>query len=422
MTSIGIVGSGIAGLHLGLFLQQHSVPATIYSDRTPDQLRSARLPNTVGRAEHTQARERRLGVQHWESDDFRLATLQFRINGDHPLTFCGQMSWAVSFVDMRLYVPALLEDFAARGGNVVIRNLQASDLPALAAEHDLLVVASGRASLTELFPRVPERSPFAEPQRHICSGLYRGVAFPDPLGLSLTIAPGHGEIFQAPFQTADGYVNGLLFEAVPGGGLQPIAERRYDDDPRAFEQLVLDLLREHAPQVHERVDQREFGLTRPLDLLQGAITPTVRRGYVALDDGARVRHVVAIGDVHILNDPVLGQGANAASHAAWTLGQAILGGGPFDQAFCQRLEDRIWEYTSAATAWTNAALRPPTHHAQALFGAAAEHQAVADELAENFNDPPTAWSIFGSPAGAAAFLERHGLELPPPPPDQPPPG
>ena len=28
MTSIAIVGSGVSGLHLGLFLQQHDVPVT----------------------------------------------------------------------------------------------------------------------------------------------------------------------------------------------------------------------------------------------------------------------------------------------------------------------------------------------------------------------------------------------------------
>ncbi len=42
MKNIGIVGSGIAGLHLGLFLQRHGVDATIYSDRSPDQIRAQR--------------------------------------------------------------------------------------------------------------------------------------------------------------------------------------------------------------------------------------------------------------------------------------------------------------------------------------------------------------------------------------------
>jgi hypothetical protein len=415
MTSIGIVGSGIAGLQLGLFLQQHGVPVTLYSDRTPEQLRGGRLPNTVGRAEHTQARERELGVHQWESPDFRVASLHFRINGDPPLVFRGDMSWAVSFVDMRLYQPDLLEAFAERGGAVVIGTLQAGDLSALAARHDLLAVASGRASLTELFPRVPERSPFAEPQRLVCTGLYRGIAYPEPLGMSLTIAPGHGEIFQAPFLSADGRVSAVLVEAIPGQGLQPIVDRRYHDDPRAFECLVLDSLRTYAPAIYERVDERAFGLTGPLDVLQGAITPTVRRGYAAIGDGARGAYAVAIGDVHILNDPVLGQGANLASHAARVLGEAILGGGPFDEPFCRRVEDRIWAYASAATAWTNAALLPPPPHLQAVFGAAARSQTVADEIAENFNDPPRAWANVGSPEGAAAFLARHGLDLAPGP-------
>ena len=413
MTGIGIIGSGIAGLQLGLFLQHHGISATIYSDRTSAQLRSGRLPNTVGRAEHTQARERMLGVQHWESPDFRISSLHFRINGDPPLIFRGDMSWAVSFVDMRLYLPALLEDFERRGGRVVIGAIQAGDLPTLAAQHDLLVVASGRASLTELFPRIPDRSPFAEPQRLVCAGLYRGIAYPDPLGMSLTIAPGHGEIFQAPFLSQDGDVSVLLVEAIPGQGLQSIVDQRYDDDPKAFEEMVLGLLRDYAPATYDRVDEREFGLTGPLDLLQGAITPTVRRGYATLEHGTGSPCAIAIGDVHILNDPVTGQGANVASYAAWVLGEAIREGGPFDESFCQRVEDQIWEFASAVTAWTNTMMQPPPPHAQAIFGAAAQRQSVADELAENFNNPPRFWAALESPAGAAAFLERHGLELPP---------
>jgi 2-polyprenyl-6-methoxyphenol hydroxylase-like FAD-dependent oxidoreductase len=38
MTGIGIVGSGVAGPHLGLLLQSHDVPVTIYTDRTDSGL------------------------------------------------------------------------------------------------------------------------------------------------------------------------------------------------------------------------------------------------------------------------------------------------------------------------------------------------------------------------------------------------
>lgn len=40
---IGIVGAGTAGLHLGLFLRQHDVDVTVYTDRKPDEYSGLRL-------------------------------------------------------------------------------------------------------------------------------------------------------------------------------------------------------------------------------------------------------------------------------------------------------------------------------------------------------------------------------------------
>lgn len=409
MSNIGIVGSGIAGLQLGLFLQQRGVPVTIYSDRAPHEIQVGRLPNAVARFDHTQSRDRALGVHRWDLPDLGTPGVHFRINGDPPLAFYGAMTHPASFVDMRIYLATLLEEFAARGGPVHIGALQVADLTRLSAAHDMMVVASGRGSLTELFPRRPDRSPYTQPQRRLCVGLFRGIVAAEPRGLTYSISPGHGEIFQAPFFSFPGMVSSVLVEAIPGGGLEPITDMRYDDDPGRFEATLLHLLREHAPTIYERVDHREFGLVRPIDLLQGAITPTVRRGYAPLGNG---KHAVAVGDVHIVNDPLLGQGANAGSHAAWTLGEAILAGGPFDEAFCQRVEDRIWEFARHPTEWTNAALQPPPPHAVAVFAAAAQNRAIADELVNNFGAPQRNWAIFGSPDGAAAFLERHGVAIP----------
>jgi hypothetical protein len=302
---------------------------------------------------------------------------------------------------MRIYLARLLEDFMSRGGQVEIGALAAGDVVRLSARHGLMVVASGRASLTDLFPRLPEYSPYTAPQRRLMSGLFRGIALPEPLGVSFNISPGHGEVFQPPFYSFAGRVTNILVEAIPGGDLERISHLRYDDDPPAFEAALLDLLRRHAPPVYARVDAREFGLTRPLDLLQGAITPTVRRGFARLESG---KHALALGDVHVLNDPVLGQGANAASHAAWVAGEAILRGGPFDEAFCREVEGRTWSYARPVTEWTNAALHPPAPHVLEVFAAAARNKAIADRIIDNFNAPERNWAIFGSPAGATAFL------------------
>jgi hypothetical protein len=166
---------------------------------------------------------------------------------------------------------------------------------------------------------------------------------------------------------------------------------------------LLDVLRAYAPCVVDRVNVAEFRLTGPRDFHRGAITPVVRENSVQLERGVCA---LAVGDANVLNDPIVGQGANAASFAAWTLAQAILDGGPFDAEFCWRVEQHTWPYLRAVTEWSNASLKPPPPHVVDMFHAAAEQQEVADAIASNFADPRAAWEAFGSPDGAATFLRR----------------
>jgi len=404
MKSIGIVGSGIAGLHLGLFLQKHGVDATVYSDRSPDQIRAGRLNNLVVRFDPTRERERALGVDHWDFPDFGVFGVQMRVGIEPLIAWNGSFKQPASSVDMRIYQSTLLEDFAARGGKLAIGALEASDVARLSGQHDLMVVASGRGSLTDMFPRDPARSPYEQPQRLLMGGFYRGLDFPDPLGVIYTISPGNGEIFQAPFTTFEGRVCSVLFEGIPGQAFDVIMRMRYEDNPKKFEATALDLLREHAPPIYERVNPREFGVLRPLDVLQGAITPTVRRGYAPLGDD---KFAMALGDMHMLHDPIIAQGANTASKCAWILGEMLLEERSLDETFCRETERRLWEAGRAATEWTNATLQPPPPHVMELFAAAAQNKALADELVENFGAPERNWEIFGAPEGAAAFLAKH---------------
>ena len=404
MKSIGIVGSGIAGLHLGLFLQKHGVDATVYSDRSPDQIRAGRLNNLVVRFDPTRERERALGVDHWDFPDFGVFGVQMRVGIEPLIAWNGSFKQPASSVDMRIYQSTLLEDFAARGGKLAIGALESSDVARLSGQHDLMVVASGRGSLTDMFPRDPARSPYEQPQRLLMGAFYRGLDFPDPLGVIYTISPGNGEIFQAPFTTFEGRVCSILFEGIPGQAFDVIMRMRYEDNPKKFEATALDLLREHAPPIYERVNPREFGVLRPLDVLQGAITPTVRRGYAPLGDG---KFAMALGDMHMLHDPIIAQGANTASKCAWILGEMLLEERSLDETFCRETERRLWEAGRAATEWTNATLQPPPPYVMELFAAAAQNKALADELVENFGAPERNWEIFGAPEGAAAFLAKH---------------
>jgi 2-polyprenyl-6-methoxyphenol hydroxylase-like FAD-dependent oxidoreductase len=404
MKSIGIVGSGIAGLHLGLFLQRHGRDTTLYSERSPDQIRASRLPNLVVRFDRTLGRERELGVNHWDFPDFGVFGVHMHIGLEPPIVWKGSSKRPASGVDMRIYQASLLEDFAGRGGKVVVGALQASDVASLSGQHRLMVVASGRGSLTTMFPRDPARSPYTHPQRLLVGAFFRGLNFPDPLGVIYTITPGNGEIFQAPFTTFEGRTCSLLVEAIPGQAFEVITRLSYEHDPKQFEATLLELLRRHAPPIYELVDMKEFGVTRPLDVLQGAITPTVRRGYAPLGNGT---FAMALGDTHLLNDPIIAQGGNTASKCAWVLGQALLQDRPLDETFCRETEQQLWEAGRAATQWTNMMLQPPPPHVMELFAAATQNKRLADELVENFNVPERNWEVFGNLEGAAALLARH---------------
>ena len=224
--------------------------------------------------------------------------MNFYLGGEYPITFRADLAEPASFVDPRLYMSVLLEDFQARGGQVVVGALDASQVAALSEMHDLMVVASGRGSLIQMFPRIPEYSPYTAPQRILAAGYWEGFVEVDPHYMSFVIAPGHGEIFQGSLASFGRYQHNLLFEGIPGQGFEILTSVRYEDNPRRYAEAALEVLRTHAPTIYKRIDPAEFRPTGPLDVIQGAITPTVREGYVALDNG---KFVMALGDVHISN-------------------------------------------------------------------------------------------------------------------------
>lgn len=406
MKNIGIIGAGVAGLQLGLFLQQRGVSATIYAERSAADQLGAQLPSLVARHEHTRARERALGVNYWDSaPSGNMRRIYVGIAGEQPMGFHGDLEQPAVVVDMRIYCARLMEEFAARGGRVVVASLTPADVERLSAEHDLMVISTGRAGLGAMFTPIVEHSPYSAPQRQIVTGIFRGVAYPQPMGGSFVFVPGHGEIFALPIYSFEPGLTGIGLEAVPGGALEPMARMRYQDDPRAFELALLEILRRYAPEVAARVDPAAFRLSRPLDLMQGGLTPAVRRGYVQLGSG---RFAVALGDTHVLNDPILGQGANNASFAAWQLGEAICASESFDERFCQATEEQLWGYVGPVTTWNNAMLQPPPPHMLEFLVAATMHQPVADAFVNYLSRPLIGWETLSNPERTATLLHTHG--------------
>lgn len=406
--SIAIVGAGTAGLHLGLYLQQHGVDSTIFSDKRPEEYRDVRLLNTVAHHAVTVDRENALGVNHWQDAGYFGHYYYIGVPG-MPIEFYGDLSSGPSrAVDYRIYLPTLMNDYIDRGGKIEYRNIGLEDLDELSAAYDLVVIGTGKGGLGTLFARDEDSSPYSEPQRHLCVGLFKGIAEQETRAVTLCIAPGNGEMIEIPTVSFNGDATALVFENHFGGDLEVLAKTRYDDDPRAFLDLVLDKLRTYYPITADRVNEDEFDLANSsLDLLQGAVTPGVRHGHVKLDNG---KIAALLGDAHATVDPVLGQGGNMASYAAHVLGEEIVGNNVFDEHFFEVVNARRAVRVLGATRWTNYMLKNLRELPNSLvefLGAVSLDRGLADKFTTNFNYPETQWDIFSSPESMSSWVESN---------------
>lgn len=407
MHNIGIVGAGIAGLHLALYLQQRGIEATVITDREPDAYRDAKLLNTVAHHHTTLARESELGVNHWTDMEQHYHYHDHWLNiPDTPLHFAGHFKKPSRAVDYRVYLPALMDDFTQRGGKIEYQRIEEDDIQTLVDRFDLLVVAVGKGPLGALFEHDPDECPFQQPQRRLSVGLYTGVSHPDPMNVTLSLTPGAGELIVIPTITFDGIGTALLMENVPGTELEATVTTKYEDDPAAFRQVILDALEKFHPAVYDRIDTVRFDLCQPQDLLQGGVVPTVRKTSVEMDEG---KFAIAVGDVHVTVDPVNGQGANIASYSAFKLGEEIAAAPAFDRRFVERVDLARKDRCLGAARWTNLMMTPPSQEIQMLLGAMSHNKALCDEFTENFNWPERQWDNLASPERIRAWLERSAM-------------
>lgn len=402
--TIGIIGAGTAGLHLALRLGVAGVPFTLYAERTPEQARAGRLQATVVHFAPTLERERELDVDHWAEPAIDELGVNLHDGAGNYEGFRGAIPGGGLSVDYRVYQSRLLEDVIERGGEVEFGPVQPHELPAIADRHDLTVVATGRASLTQVFPRIDEHSPFKRPQRLLAAFLAEGLPLETPAVFDQNVTP-HGEIIEVPMWTADGRATGILFEARPGSPFESLLSIDVDSGTEAFERAFVGLVGRHVRRLSERLDSAAFRVRSPRDLVRGALTPTVRRAYTVLPSG---RLLVAAGDVQAVNDPVTGQGANTASYSAFLLADLITSSLGFDVAFGEKVDQRLWSYAQSVVRSTNTLISTPTPEwVGSILAAALEDQGVADGWTSTVNDAELAWEALGSPERARRFIHRY---------------
>jgi hypothetical protein len=416
MSDIAVVGAGVGGLHLGLLLQQREVPVTLYAERPPQEMRNGpRLMNTAGHWVPTRERERELGVNHWDDVYPRVAKLNVQVTGEQPLGFSADLGLGPIAVDYRVSMARLLEDFAERGGEVVYGPVARDSFDDLSEKHDLLVISSGRGTMTELFPRMPERSPYTRPQRVLQISACKGVKIGQETGttsINYEFVPGVGELLLFPYLTADGLFGIVYISAVADGPLPALlnADLAGHDDREGINSVFRSVVEGYFPWSEEHIDWAEFTTVGPRYDIAGAITPTVRRPYAQLENG---RWVMALGDVHTVNDPLLGQGSNSASACAFILGDAIVEDPfDFDEVWCERGAARMWERASGAVGFTNTLLQvPPAPQVVEVLATAAFSEEMAETVGTFFGNPVRARNVLATPARTRNAIKLVAGEL-----------
>lgn len=387
MRRIVVVGAGQAGLVLALGLRKHGYAVTVVTDRDAETIRAGRLISNQCVFHPALTRERALGINFWDGHAPEILGASFGLAGDGPEP---AVSWQARFdhpaqsVDQRVKVSAWLTAFAEAGGEVRLGKVTPDGLDEYAREFDLVLVAAGRGpQFDSLFPRDDTRSPYREPQRTIgITYLVSGSDEPLPVYPGLTFGLSQaGELFGLPIQSVHGPVFGLGFFGVPGGPLDV-----WDDvtDPDEHFDTAMTVLRKQFPWVVESLaGARPSG---PLDVLRGRVLPIVREPVGTLPSGAKV---LAMGDAAVTNDPVAGQGANMAAHAAAVYERRILDHGdrPFDEAFLHAAFAEYWEKAQHATRLSNDLLAPPPDHVLATLTAAQTVPEVAHRFARIFENP-----------------------------------
>lgn len=398
MRNVAIIGAGIAGLMTAHDLLRHGYQVTLYSDRTADDwLNKSRPTGTAGRFGPSLAYERELKLNHWEREltPAEGVYLIFSLQRAVPfIILAGRLAEAGAAVDVRLQSARWMQDFVERGGKLCIESIDVARLDAISAEHDLTIVAAGKAELANLFERNEERSVYTQPQRNLAMIVVKNCGRFEKIPYStikFNFNANDGELFCAPYyhKSGPGTWN-MLFEAKPGSAMDKFSGAKSGEEAV---NIARGVMKELFPWDYEWFKNAE--LADENGWLVGALTPTVRSPVGKLPSG---RIVTGVGDTLTTLDPIAGQGANNGYRMAQNLVQSIVrrGEGAFDSDWMNETFETYYATSGRATiAFNNLLLEPITDAGRqmliAQYGStgvgSTGPQAIANAFCDNFADP-----------------------------------
>ncbi|HKI06733.1 MAG TPA: styrene monooxygenase/indole monooxygenase family protein [Thermoanaerobaculia bacterium] len=412
MRKIAIVGAGQAGMVLAFGLLQEGYEVTVFEGRPADEIERGPIMSTAMVFDRQLNVERRLGLHEWEGKapvcNGMHSTLRLP-NGEIILQIQGGLEETCQGVDARIKTSTWLRKFEAQGGKVVDALVGRSLLEGMADAFDLVVVASGKGGLGEVFERDQERSFFDAPPRRLGAVILKGVREWEEIPyttLKFQYFVQIGEFFAIPFYSNTGPCRAIVFEAPPGSPMDVWGGVDSADKALA---TALRLIRQYSPE--DWPNYRNAQLVDERSWLKGAITPTVRKVAGRLRTG---KHVMAMGDVAIVNDPISGTGANDAVRQADRMTRAIVerNGRAFDKDWMEDVFEGYYQERGRYTMeFTRLMTGPMTEPLWKVLQGAAQSPGVAHTFANMFNDIKESLGWMTDMKAAEQVCGEHAQEL-----------
>ncbi|WP_257346496.1 styrene monooxygenase/indole monooxygenase family protein [Pseudalkalibacillus decolorationis] len=382
---ICIIGSGTTGLHLAYALKEEFDVTVIHSS-SPDEIRNGRVMSTQVHFGSTITRENRFNMPKWEDND-PIRSIHITI-GDQKL-FVGLLDEPALSVDQRLYFSHCMKDLESKGVSFRLLKVDKEELERVIDKFDLVIDCTGKSGPLLPFPIEEELSPFQVPQRKCIVGYFVGIKPNNPVGVSVTVLPEVGEMFEIPAITEHGPVTILFIMAIPGRDLDLFKGIKHANE---FTDQIKSVTHKYFPDIHERIDKKGFALSDDQGFLQVAINPVIRKPYVTFKN----KLVIGCGDSVFLNDPITGQGCNLSSYCAEQLYESLIQykHSRWDTQLGETYWNRTKPFVKEVTEWTNAMTQAlPQHVVQTLLEGA-QDQTKADKVAQWFADPSRAHEAF----------------------------
>lgn len=404
MRKITIIGGGQSGLQLGIGLLKAGHQVRIVQNRTADDIANGRVLSSQCMFHTAVQNERDLGIDFWSDSCPPVEGISFSVpdpegSGRKVIDWVGRLEDNAYSVDQRVKIPVWMKTFTELGGKLVIADAGIAELESYTRQDDLVIVASGKGEIGQLFERDAEKSAYSEPMRALALTYVTGMTpRADHSAVSFNLIPGVGEYFVFPALTTTGPCEIMVFEGVPGGPMDCWQDVKTPEQHLAKSKEILETF---LPWEAERC--ANIALTDDNGRLAGRFAPTIRHPVATLPSG---RKVLGIGDAVCLNDPITGQGSNNASKAAAVYLKRILDHGDqeFDAAWMQGTFDTFWDYAQWVVTWTNMLLLPPPPFVLEIMGTAGAVPALAQRMANGFDDPRDFFPWFADPDAAQAYL------------------